>query len=68
MSQGKPVRIAFVGVGSMGQCAHLANYAPLAECEIVALAELREGVARRVARRYGVPKVYTSSAALVADA
>ena len=41
MAEQKKVRIGFVGVGSMGQCAHLKNYAVIPECEVVALAELR---------------------------
>jgi predicted dehydrogenase len=52
------VRIGFVGVGNMGQCAHLKNYVTVADCEVVALAEVREGLGRKVAARYGVPKVY----------
>jgi len=52
------VRIGFVGVGRMGQCAHLRNYCVLPECEVVALAELRERTGRKVAQRYGVPRVY----------
>jgi len=41
-------RIGFVGVGSMGQAAHLRNYATLPDCEL----------ARAVAVHYGVPAVY----------
>ncbi|MDA0989515.1 MAG: Gfo/Idh/MocA family oxidoreductase [Verrucomicrobia bacterium] len=52
------VRIGFVGVGSMGQCAHLRNYATLNSCEVVALAEIKPELGRRVADRYGVPAVY----------
>lgn len=52
------VRIGFVGVGQMGQAAHLRNYASLGDCEVVALAELRGELGRRVAARYGVPGVY----------
>lgn len=52
------VRIGFVGVGSMGQCAHLRNYATLPECAVVALAEIRPQLGRLVAARYGVPRVY----------
>jgi len=52
------VRIGFVGVGQMGQCAHLRNYVNLADCEVVAIAELRPKLARAVAARYGVPRVY----------
>lgn len=53
------VRIGFVGVGTMGQCAHLKNYAVLPECEVVAIAEMRESLGQKVAARYGVPAVYT---------
>lgn len=52
------LKIGFVGVGAMGQCAHLRNYATLPECEVVALAELRSALGQCVARRYGVPRVY----------
>jgi predicted dehydrogenase len=59
--RGKKVRIGFVGVGAMGQCAHLRNYAALGEeCEVVALAELKERQGRLVAERYGVPQAYSS--------
>ncbi len=59
------VRIGFVGVGSMGQAAHLANYTDLEGCEVVALAEVRSGLARRVAQRYEVPRVYEDSAEMI---
>ncbi len=58
---GKPVdrvRIGFVGVGGMGQAAHLRNYAAIPDCEVVAIAELRPGLRERVAARYGVPRTY----------
>ena len=54
------VRIGFVGVGGMGQCAHLKNYVTLPDCEVVAIAELREKLGKLVAARYGVPKVYNN--------
>lgn len=59
-------RIGFVGVGGMGQCAHLRNYASLPECRVVAIAEVREGLGRRVAERYGVPTVYPDHATMLA--
>jgi predicted dehydrogenase len=61
------VRIGFIGVGNMGQCAHLQNYATIANCEIVALAELRPDLGRRVAQRYGIPHVYRSYEELLAN-
>jgi len=54
----RKVRIAFVGVGAMGQCAHLKNYAAIPDCEVVALAEIRPTLGKRVAERYGIPRVY----------
>ena len=64
---GSKVRIGFVGVGGMGQCAHLRNYATLPDlCEVVAVAELRQDTARRVAARYGIPKVYPSHEEMLA--
>jgi predicted dehydrogenase len=59
------LRLGFVGVGGMGQCAHLRNYAVLEDCEIVALAELRPELGRRVAARYGVPRVYPDHRAML---
>lgn len=54
------VKIGFVGVGGMGQCAHLKNYMNLSGCKVVAIAELREGLGKKVSARYGIPKVYPS--------
>ncbi len=61
------LRIGFVGVGSMGQCAHLKNYAVIPDCEVVALAELREDVRQKVAGRYGVPNTYADHEGLLAN-
>jgi len=61
------VKVAFIGAGSMGQCAHLKNYAALDECEVVALAELRGDVREKVAARYGVPAVYENHEELIAE-
>lgn len=61
------VRMGFVGVGGMGQCAHLKNYATLPDCEVVAIAEIREELGRKVAARYGVPRVYKSHEDMLAN-
>lgn len=67
MSERQPVRIAFVGVGGMGQCAHLRNYASLPDCEVIAIAELRRETAGRVAARYGVSAVYDDMHAMISQ-
>jgi predicted dehydrogenase len=59
------LKIGFVGVGSMGQCAHLSNYASLPDCEIVAIAEPRPELAKRVAARYAIPNVYPNGEAML---
>lgn len=60
------VRIGFVGVGAMGQCAHLKNYTAIPDCEVVALAELRPQLRESVARKFGVPRAYASGAEMLA--
>ena len=61
------LRIAFIGAGSMGQCAHLRSYATLPDCQVVALAELRGDVRKKVAVRYGVPRTYSDHEELLAE-
>ena len=61
------VRIGFVGVGSMGQCAHLKNYVTVEDCQVVAIAEVRPALGQRVAARYGIPRVYPSHQAMLAS-
>ena len=61
------VRIGFVGVGGMGQCAHLKNYVTVPDCEVVALAEARQELGRMVAAKYAVPHVYASHEDLIAN-
>jgi predicted dehydrogenase len=62
----KKVRIGFVGVGGMGQAAHLRSYAMVPNCEVVALAEVKSGLARKVSAKWGVPRVYTSHTEMLA--
>ena len=63
----RQVRIGFVGVGNMGQAAHLRNYATLPNCTVVAIAELRPRLGQEVARRYGIPRVYPDAEAMLAS-
>ncbi len=62
------VKVGFAGAGFMGQVAHLTNYVDNPECEVVALAEPRAELARKVAERYGIPRVYKSHMELVDNA
>ena len=67
MSTNKKVRIGFVGVGGMGQGAHLRNYVMVPECEVVAIAEVKQELAKKVAAKWGVPKVYASPEEMLAQ-
>ena len=60
-------RIAFAGVGYMGQVAHLRNYARRDDCDVVAIAEPRPELARQVADAFGVPTIYADHRQLLDD-
>lgn len=51
----------------MGQIAHLRNYDQLDDCEVVALAEPQRELAKNVAQKYDIPKVYRTHEELVAE-
>lgn len=53
-----PVRIGVIGVGQIGKH-HLHNYSKIAAAQIVAVADVNETEARRVAELYNIPNVYT---------
>lgn len=63
----KPLGIGLVGGGMVGQLAHLANFVQNPDCRVVALAELRPDLGRRVAAKFGIERVYPSHAALLED-
>lgn len=61
----KPVRLAMIGTGMMGQRAHLDQYISWPDCEIVALAEPRSDLAAKVAARYGIAKTFSNHLDLI---
>jgi len=63
----RTVRMGFVGAGFMGQLAHIANYAQINGCQLVALAEGRHELARKVAEKYHIQRVYPSHKELAGD-
>ncbi|MEO8606368.1 MAG: Gfo/Idh/MocA family oxidoreductase [Chloroflexota bacterium] len=54
----EPVRIGIIGVGQIGKH-HLNNYSKIPDAQIVAVADINEAEARRVAELYNIPNVYT---------
>lgn len=59
------VRLGIIGTGQIGT-RHVHTYHDIPEAEVVAVADLREVEARRVAAQYGVPDVYTDYRELLA--
>jgi len=62
-----PVRFAYVGCGFVGQKIHIPNFAALPDCDFIALAEPRSDLGERVAKRYGIRKLYKSHEEIAAD-
>ncbi|RKZ85908.1 MAG: gfo/Idh/MocA family oxidoreductase [Candidatus Parabeggiatoa sp. nov. 1] len=65
--QVEPVRIGIVGAGFFGQVAHIANYAEIKDCRIVALSVRRPELRRKVAQRYDIPRTYPNHYELLED-
>jgi predicted dehydrogenase len=63
----EPLRMGYVGCGFLAQKVHIPNIATLAEFELLALAEVREELGRRVCERYRVPRFYRSHVELADD-
>ena len=57
-SEGRPIRIGLIGTGQRGQ-QHLESYQGIPGAEIVAVADINEAVAQRVAAEFNIPDVYT---------
>lgn len=63
----EPLRIGMVGGGMIGQLAHLATFATVPDCRVVALAELRPALGRAVAERFDIAAVYPDHRAMLRD-
>jgi len=62
------VKLGFIGLGHMGQLAHLHNYVQLSDmCEIVSVCDVKIDQATRIATRFGIPKVTPDYRELLAD-
>ena len=57
-SEHQPIRIGLIGAGQRGQH-HLENYQEIPGAKIVAIADINEALAQRVATQYNIPNVYT---------
>ena len=65
--ESKKIKIGIVGAGFIGQLCHINNYHQLKNCEILALAEIRPKLRKKVAKHYNIPKTYYSHKELLED-
>lgn len=63
----RAIKMGYVGCGYMAQSVHIPNLANLPGCEFIAIADLRENLARKVQARYRIPQVYRNHTELAAD-
>src|SRR6478672_635760 len=62
-----PIRLGYVGCGFMAQHVHLPNFSTLPQCALLAVAEQRPRLARTVADRFAIGKVYSHHSELATD-
>lgn len=61
------LRLGYVGCGFMAQKVHIPNLTSIDGCEVLALAEVRQRLGRKVQARFGIPKLYADHEAMLAD-
>jgi predicted dehydrogenase len=61
------IRLGYVGCGFMAQKVHIPNFDSIPDCELVALAEIRQELGRTVQARFGIPRLYPDHHAMLAD-
>jgi predicted dehydrogenase len=61
------LNIGMIGAGFIGQLAHLMNYVQVRQCKVIALAEFRPELRRKVAQRYDIPYAYQTHHELIAN-
>ncbi|MEA3346194.1 MAG: Gfo/Idh/MocA family oxidoreductase [Chloroflexota bacterium] len=62
-----PIKLGYVGCGFMAQKVHIPNFLSIPECEMVALAEVRTELGRKVQGHYGIPRLYPHHLELAED-
>ena len=61
------MNLGFIGTGFIAQQCHLPAFEHAAGCEIIAVSDLHEDLAKRIGRRYEVDRVYRNHQDLLVD-
>ncbi len=64
----EPLRLGYIGCGFMAQRVHLPNFSGIPGCRLIALAELRPELGKKVQQRYGIERLYREHHEMLADA
>ena len=62
------IQLGYIGCGFMAQKVHIPNFASIPTCELVALAEVRTELGRKVQNRFGIPQLYRDHIELARNA
>ena len=62
-----PVRLGYVGCGFMAQKVHIPNFISLPNCELLAIAEVRNQLGQKVQQKHQIPKLYQGHIELAKD-
>lgn len=65
LSEPRTIRVGMIGAGQIGKH-HMDQYSGMSGVQMVAVADVNEAEARRVAEKYGIPNVYTDFRQLIA--
>jgi hypothetical protein len=52
------IRLSYVGCGYVAQKVHIPNFSAIADCGLLALAEVRQELGRKVQTRFGIPRLF----------
>ena len=63
----KTIRLGYVGCGFMAQKVHIPNLCSIPGCDLIALAELRQELGKKVQAHFAIPKFYPNHQAMLAD-
>jgi predicted dehydrogenase len=63
----RKIKLGYVGCGFMAQKVHIPNFHAIPECELIAVAELRQQLGHKVQAHFGLPKFYPDHQAMLED-
>jgi predicted dehydrogenase len=63
----RPLNIGMIGAGFIGQLAHFTSFSEVDNCKLLAVAEYKPKLLKKIATHYNIPRQYVSHTDLIAD-